>query len=139
MCQANDTYPNSCVVTLLLYNRDMEDDLQIIEKFESDEWKNYVKREIFAKTRLGIDLDFDIAKNRICHFRAFFAVNETTYTMTCSHDMYMMSRSGGKFITPHIIHYFANNINKKIEEKMIKEEISFDNRRFDLNMGFGEL
>ena len=105
---------------LLLYISCMEDDLQLIETFESDWWKNYVKREIFHKTRWKIEIDCSTYRGNnnfnfhpySYNFYASFKIIETTYTMQCSHSMDNARQVGSKTLTHYIIQSFIQNIRK---------------------------
>ena len=89
----------------------MEDELQIIEKFDSSEWKDLVKRNVFTKTRWDIDVDFTIRRD-VLHFQATFKVIETTYTMSYTHHIYRVTQIGSDILTQYVLQSFINNIRK---------------------------
>lgn len=114
---------------LLLYNTSMEDDLQLIEKFSSDEWKNLVRHEVLSRTKWNVSIDFQVNDNKnlnrwvdLC-FQATFTIGQTAYTITFNHDLYRARDIGSSSMTQYVIYSFTNSLRNCEKDEKIAIEL----------------
>lgn len=107
----------------------MEDDLQLIEEFESDEWKTFVKREVSRNIKWNVDIEINFRfDNRrpyvdVCCFQATFDIGGTFYTTIINEDISRIRIMGRTLFTNSLIVNFYHQLNKCEKEEKIVEAL----------------